>query len=90
MGLKKHIVKISKVGTLIDNGIGDCYLEQWQQDLRIKRAKQEWKNTIQCPKILVYETKHDKNHIPEYWIDYHLEDNPYYGWKESQLKIVIE
>lgn len=88
--MERYIVKIPKVGTLINNGIGDCYLEQWQQDLRIKRAKQSWKNTISCPKRLVVETKYDENHYPPYYLDYHLEDNPYYGWKEKQLKIVIE
>jgi len=87
--MEKYIVKIPKVGTLIDNGIGDCYLSKWQQDLMIESAKQQWEETIQCPKTLISEFKCDNNHIPPCYIDYHLIDNPYYGWKKEQLKIII-
>lgn len=86
--MKKHIVKIPKVGTCVDNGVYDSYVDRRKQDLLIERAKQSWKNLICCPKNLVKEIKYDENQHP--YLYYYLKENPYYGCKENQLKIVIE
>lgn len=88
--MEKYIVRIPKVGTIIDNGIGDCEFSEWQQELRIQRIKEQWKETIKCQKCLKTKFMYNVNHNPSHWIEYFIEDNPYYGWKEEQLEIIIE
>ena len=89
---KYYTVTIPKIGTHIDdNAFGGHYVDKWHQEKMIEMAKQRWKNTITCP-LSLYSKMHanDKNHVPSSWIEYYTASNPYYGWKENQLKIVIE
>jgi len=57
----------------------------------IEDAKRRWKESIQAPLQLqsrMHTEKTAEHPVP--WIEYYTAQNPYYGMKEEQLKIVIE
>ena len=90
--MEKYIVKIPAIGTHIDdNAFGGHYIDKWKQERMIERAKQSWKERINAPLQLqsrMHTEKTPEHPIP--WMEYYTAPNPYFGWKEEQLEIVIE
>ena len=90
--MEKYVVKIPAIGTLIDdNAFGGHYVDKWKQERMRAEAKRRWKDSIQAPLRLqsrAHTEKTPENPIP--WMEYYTAPNPYFGWKEEQLKIVVE
>jgi len=84
---KQHIVYIPKIGTFVDSN-GGHYITKLEQERLIEDAKRDWKLTINCPKQLINVACMPNEKIPYPHLEYKIVDNPYFGWKESQLKIV--
>jgi len=85
---KQHVVYIPKIGTFVDSNNGGHYITKCDQERLIEDATKSWKRTINCPKqlIMVACMPNEKIHYPH--LESKIVDNPYFGWKESQLKIV--
>lgn len=86
--MKKYIVIIPKCGTLIDdNAFGGFCVDKSYQERFKERAIKQWKSTIQC-EYKLSSKRVEENGVPHF--EYFYEKNPYYGWKENQLKFVIQ
>ena len=87
--MEKHVVYIPKIGTWIDGGIGGFEVDERYQERKIEEVKEQWKKTISCKLSLVTELVSGKDEdVPHF--EYKFAPNPYYGWKESQLEIIIK
>lgn len=87
---KQHVVYIPKIGTHVDdNAFGGHYITKWEQKRLIEDAKRSWKRTINCPKQLINVECMPNEKTPYLHLESKIVDNPYFGWKENQLKIVI-
>lgn len=85
--MEKHIVYVPKIGTRIYSWIAPIYVDKAFQDRKIAEAKERWKRGIQCELMLISEfVVGEGETIPH--LEFKTVPNPYYGWKESQLKIV--
>lgn len=86
---KQHVVYIPKIGTHVDsNAFGGHYITKLEQERLIEDAKRGWKRTINCPKQLINVACMPNEETPYPHLEFKIVDNPYFGWKESQLKIV--
>ena len=89
MAKEKHIVYVRKVGDHVDdNAFGGHYVTKESQARMIQEIKEGWKRAIKCPKQLVSKCVLADDDIPYPHMVYSVEDNPYFGWSEKQLKIV--
>ena len=85
--MEKHIVYVPKIGTIIDSCMFPIYVDKAFQDRKIAEAKERWKRGIQCELMLISEfVEGEGETLPHF--EFKTVPNPYYGWKESQLKIV--
>lgn len=85
--MKTHKVYIPKIGDYIDGGIGGFYVDEFYQNEKIEEAKQRWREAIKCEQRLVSETVKKEGKPP--YLKFKTAPNPYFGWKESQLEIII-
>lgn len=85
--MKKHIEYVLKIGTRIDSWMAPIYVDKAFQDRKIAEAKERWKHAIQCELMIISElVAGEGDTLPH--LEFKTVPNPYYGWKESQLKIV--
>lgn len=88
--MNTYKVYIRKIGDWIDDdAVGGHYVDKNYQERKIAEAKQQWKNTINCP-LSIYSKLSKSKEIGLLEMVYMAEPNPYYGWKEEQLEIIIK
>lgn len=90
MSNRKHVVYVPKVGTHIDsNAFGGHYVTKEEQKWLIEEEKRKWRHTIKCPKQVKSICCMADKDTPYPHLKFEYVANPYFGWKEKQLKIVI-
>ena len=85
--MKTHKVYIPKIGDYIYGGIGGFFVDEFYQNRKIEEAKQQWREIIKCEKHLVSEIVREEGKPP--YFKFEIATNPYFGWEESQLEIII-